>query len=148
MFEIGNQVVFQLVLATFFGTLLGLERELKKKEAGLQTYGLVALGSCLLTILAFNYFETLGGQPGLDFDPARIIQSIAIGIGFIGAGTVFKGRSYIEGLTTAAGLWVAAGIGIAIGSQFYFLATFTTFLALLILAGLGWLEEKIFRYPA
>jgi len=144
MFE--YQIILQLVLATLLGALLGLERELKKKEAGLQTYSLVALGSCLLTILAFNYFQVLGGQPGLDFDPSRVIQAIAIGIGFVGGGAVFKGKSYIEGLTTAAGLWVAAGIGIAVGTEFYFLAGFTTFLALLILAGLGVIEEKFFQH--
>lgn len=140
------QVAFQLVLATFLGALLGWERELKRKEAGLQTYSLVALGSCLLTILAFIYFENLGGRAGLDFDPSRVIQAIAIGIGFVGGGAVFKGDYFIEGLTTAAGLWVAAGIGIAVGTEFYWLAAFTTLIAFLILAGLGKLEEKFFRH--
>lgn len=144
MFE--YQMVLQLVLATFLGALLGWERELKKKEAGLQTYSLVALGSCLLTLLAFSYFETLSGQMGVDFDPSRIIQAIAIGIGFVGGGAVFKGDYFIEGLTTAAGLWVAAGIGIAVGTEFYYLAAITTFLALLVLAGLGKIEEKFFQH--
>jgi len=148
MIELGNQVVFQLFLATILGALLGLERELKKKEAGLQTYSLVTLGSCLFAILAFSHFNLMKGQVGLDFDPSRVIQAIAIGIGFIGAGSVFKGRSFIEGLTTAAGLWVAAGIGIAVGTEFYFLALVTTLLALIILAGLGWIETKVFQRPA
>ncbi len=144
MFE--YQTILQLFLATLLGALLGLERELKKKEAGLQTYSLVALGSCLLTILAFSYFQELAGQAGVDFDPSRIIQAIAIGIGFVGGGAVFKGKSFIEGLTTAAGLWVAAGIGIAVGTEFYVLAAITTFIALLILAGLGMIEEKFFQH--
>lgn len=148
MIEIETQVVFQLVLATILGAVLGLERELKKKEAGLQTYSLVALGSCLFTMLALSYFETMEGRAGLEFDPARIIQAIAIGIGFIGAGSVFKGRSFIEGLTTAAGLWVAAAIGIAIGTEFYLLGILATLLALIILAGLGWIEAKVFQHPA
>lgn len=140
------QLLLQLLLATLLGALLGLERELKKKEAGLQTYSLVALGSCLLTILAFSYFEALGGQAGISFDPSRIIQAIAIGIGFVGGGAVFKGKSFIEGLTTAAGLWVAAGIGVAVATEFYLLSVFTTFLALLILAGLGLVERKFFQH--
>ncbi|MEF8846865.1 MAG: MgtC/SapB family protein [Candidatus Paceibacterota bacterium] len=142
----GYQMMLQLILATLLGAILGLERELKEKEAGLQTYSLIALGSCLFTILAFNYFDILSGHAGLDFDPVRIIQSIAIGIGFVGGGAVFKGKSYIEGLTTAAGLWVAAGIGIAVGTEFYVLAVFTAFVALLILSGLGAVEEKFFRH--
>lgn len=140
------QIILQLVLATLLGALLGLERELKEKEAGLQTYSLVTLGSCLLAILVFAFYEKFSGQPGLDFDPGRIIQAIAIGIGFVGGGAVFKGDYFIEGLTTAAGLWTAAGIGIAVGSGLYWLATFTTLLALLVLAGLGRLEEKFFQH--
>ena len=72
-------------------------------------------------------------------------MAIAIGIGFIGAGVIFRQPSGIVGLTTAAGLWATAAIGIAAGAKLYFLAIFTTFLALLILAGLGELEEKIFK---
>ena len=140
------QLILQLILATVLGAILGLERELKEKEAGLQTYSLIVLGACLFTVLAFNYFESLSGHAGLDFDPARVIQAIAIGIGFVGGGAIFKGESFIEGLTTAAGLWVAAGIGIAVGTEFYTLALVTTFLTLLVLAGLGKVEKKFFQH--
>lgn len=139
------EIIAQLILATFLGALIGLEREYKKKEAGLQTCSLVALGACLFTIIAFELFISFLGKSGISFDPSRIIQAIAIGIGFIGAGVVFRQPSGTVGLTTAAGLWVIAAIGIAVGTQLYFLAVFTTFLALLVLAGFGELEKKVFK---
>jgi len=128
------EVFCQLILATLLGALIGLEREYKRKGAGLQTFSLVALGASLLTVITLQFGS---------FNPA-IIQAIAIGIGFIEAGVIFRQPSGTVGLTTAAGLWTTAAIGLAVGSGFYLLALFTTFLALLILSGLGLLEEKIF----
>ncbi len=126
------QIIFQLILAVILGSLIGFEREYKGKGAGLQTYSLVALGSCLFTLASSQF---------VGFNPALI----AIGIGFLGAGVIFRQSSGTIGLTTAAGLWLTAAIGVAVGAGFYFLAIFTTFLALLILAGFGLLEEKIFK---
>lgn len=139
------QIICQLFLATFLGVLIGLEREYKGKQAGLQTYSLVALGSCLFTIISFNLVNFSIGESGISPDPLRVIQAIAIGIGFIGAGVIFRQPSGIFGLTTAAGLWTTAAIGIAVGAGFYSLAIFTALLAILILAGLGLLEEKLFK---
>ena len=133
-----SQIIFQLFLATLLGGLIGLERETKKKEAGLQTYSLVALGTCLFTIISL-----LLAKSGI-IDPSPIILAIAIGMGFIGAGAIFRGENQIKGLTTAAGLWVTAAIGLAVGARFYLLAVCATFLVLIIFAGFGLLEEKIF----
>jgi putative Mg2+ transporter-C (MgtC) family protein len=141
----GSQIIIQLFLAFLLGGLIGLEREFKRKEAGLQTYSLVTLGSCLFTVISFRLFNFFAFEAGLSFDPARIIQAIAVGIGFIGAGVIFRQSSGMVGLTTAAGLWVASGIGVAVGSRLYFLAVTGTFLTLLIFAGLGLLEEKILK---
>jgi len=138
-------IICQLFLATLLGALVGLEREYKRKGAGLQTYSLVALGSCLFTVVSFELFNFFLLKSGISFDPSRIIQAIAIGIGFIGAGVIFRQPSGAVGLTTAAGLWTTAAIGIAVGAQLYFLAIFTALLALLILAGFGLLEEKLFE---
>ena len=126
------QIIFQLILAVILGSLIGFEREYKGKGAGLQTYSLVALGSCLFTLASSQF---------VGFNPALI----AVGIGFLGAGVIFRQPSGTIGLTTAAGLWLIAAIGVAVGASFYFLAIFTTLLALLILAGFGLLEEKIFK---
>ena len=138
-------IVYQLALAVFLGALIGSEREYKRKRAGFQTYSLVTLGSCLFTIIASEMVDFFFGRTGMAFDPVRVIQAIVLGISFIGAGAIFRHSSGITGLTTATGLWVAAGIGMTIGIELYCLATFVTFLVLVILFGFGWLETKIFK---
>jgi len=139
------EIIIQLILATILGALIGLERELKRKEAGLQTYSLVTLGTCLFTITSFELFNSFFGKSGISFDPSRIIMAVAVGIGFIGAGVIFRQGEGVVGLTTAAALWATAAIGIAVGVKLYFLASFVTFLTLLILAGFGEIEERIFK---
>ena len=139
------QIIFQAILATFLGAFIGLEREIKKKGAGLQTYSLVSLGSCLFTIICFELFNNFIGKNGISFDPSRVVQAVAVGIGFLGAGVIFQRPSRIEGLTTAAGLWAVSSIGIAVGAQLYFLAVFSTLLALFILFGFGFLEKKYLK---
>ncbi len=136
---------FQLILAIFLGAFIGLEREIKRKEAGLRTYSLVTLGTCLFTIIAFELFNFYEGKVGIVLDPSRIIQAIATGIGFIGAGVIFRQGEGIIGLTTAAGLWVAAAIGVAIAVKFYSLAIFTAFLTVFVLSIFGLLEEKVLK---
>jgi len=137
-------IICQLLLATFLGALIGLEREIKKKGAGLQTYSLVSLATCLFAIILFQFLNLFSGKDTI-FNLAGLIQAVAIGLGFIGAGVIFRHPSGIVGLTTAAGLWMAGAIGIATGAKLYFLAIFTTLLTLLILAGFGLLEEKLFE---
>jgi len=136
------EIVFQLILAMVVGSLIGLEREYQRKEAGLRTFSLVCLGSALFTVITFKIFANFPKTLGISFDPSRIIGQIVIGIGFLGAGIIIFRQRQIAGLTTAAALWVTAAIGAAIGARFYFLAIFVTFLAILILAGLRILEEK------
>lgn len=139
------QIFLQLLLATILGGLVGLEREYKKKEAGLRTYSLVSLGAALFTIISFQIFNFYIGKPGVNFDPSRIVGQIVLGVGFLGAGLIIFRGFRIEGLTTAAGLWVVAAIGVTVGIGLYFLAILVAFLALLILAGLRLVEEKFFE---
>jgi putative Mg2+ transporter-C (MgtC) family protein len=134
-----NEVFFQLILAVVLGGLIGLERELKKKGAGIQTYSLVSLGSCLFSLIAFS----LGNLKIID--PSSILVAIAVGMGFIGAGAIFRGETQVFGLTTAAGLWTVAAIGLAVGAKFYSLAIFSTVLVLIIFYFFGLLEEKFFK---
>jgi putative Mg2+ transporter-C (MgtC) family protein len=134
-----NEVFFQLILAVVLGSLIGLERELKKKGAGIQTYSLVSLGSCLFSLIAFS----LGNLKIID--PSSILVAIAVGMGFIGAGAIFRGETQVFGLTTAAGLWTVAAIGLAVGAKFYSLAIFSTVLVLIIFYFFGLLEEKFFK---
>ena len=136
----------QLLLAVILGALIGLEREYKRREAGLKTFSLVCLGSCFFTVLAFYISSHASQFPSfVQVDPGRVIQAVAIGIGFIGSGLIIYHKFQVEGLTTAATLWVTASIGVGIGSGLYFLAIFGTLLAILILAGFRLLEEKIFH---
>jgi len=126
------------------GGLIGLEREYKRKEAGLRTFSLVCLGSTLFTMVSLETFFLLSESKNIAFDPSRIIQAIAVGIGFIGGGLIIYRRFKIEGLTTAAGLWVTSAIGIAIGARLYFIAFTTSLLTIAILAILKSLERKVF----
>ncbi|MFZ5559593.1 MAG: MgtC/SapB family protein [Patescibacteria group bacterium] len=138
-------ILYQLLLAILLGALIGLEREIKRKGAGLQTYTLVSLGSCLFTIVAVKMFEIFIAITGANFDPSRIIQAVAIGIGFVAAGVVFRQEAGIAGLTTAAGLWVTAAIGVIAGVKLYTLAIIATILSLLVLIVFGSLEKRIFE---
>ena len=106
-------VAVRLVLATLFGSLVGVERANKRYAAGIRTFALVCLGSALATITGL-YFAQMSGNMA---DSARIPAQLLCGIGFLGAGTiVVTDRKRVKGLTTAAGLWVTASMGIAIGA--------------------------------
>lgn len=139
------QVILQLLLALVLGGVIGLERECKRKGAGLQTYSLVTLGACVFTIASCEIFYYFLGQPGVSFDPSRAILAVATGIGFIGAGVIIYRGDHIEGLTTAAGLWTVSAIGVAVGMKLYFLAVTATLLAIIILIIFGELEKKILK---
>jgi putative Mg2+ transporter-C (MgtC) family protein len=139
------QIFFQLLLASFLGGMVGLEREYGKKEAGLRTYTLVCLGSALFAIVALNGLGGFEKLASVRIDPIRIVQAIAIGIGFIGSGLIIFRKDHIEGLTTAAGLWVTSAIGIAVGLGLYSIAIFASLLSIGILSGLRILEERVLR---
>jgi putative Mg2+ transporter-C (MgtC) family protein len=119
------ELVARLILGFTLSGIVGLEREVSLKPAGLRTHILVGLGSTLLTILSLNAF------PGSD--TSRLAAAIVIGMGFVGAGTILKTGGKVIGLTTAATLWTAASIGIATGAGYYLLAVVVTILAFLVL---------------
>jgi putative Mg2+ transporter-C (MgtC) family protein len=123
-----TRMIVRLLLAVVLGGLLGYERKQKGKAAGQRTHMLVALGAAL--------FVVIPQQAGVsDADMTRVLQGIVTGIGFLGAGTIIKGRNDedVKGLTSAAGIWMTAAIGIAAGMGREFSAIFGTILALLIL---------------
>ncbi|MBQ7252156.1 MAG: MgtC/SapB family protein [Kiritimatiellae bacterium] len=128
------EIAVRLLVASACGMLIGFEREMRAKEAGVRTHFLVSFGSALFMIISTYGFLATAGVPGIrGADQARIAAQIVSGIGFIGAGTIMVNRGNITGLTTAAGLWVAAGIGMAVGSGLYFLGLLAT---VMVLAGL------------
>ena len=119
------EIFLRLIIAAIAGGLIGFERKTVHKPAGLRTHMLVCLGAALFTIVSITSF--------VDIDPARMIAGIVTGIGFLGAGTIFRAENHVKGLTTAASLWSVAAIGIAVGVGEYFLAAITTILVILIL---------------
>ncbi|CAI8900264.1 MULTISPECIES: MgtC/SapB family protein [Pseudomonas] len=125
-----TQVTVRLVMAALLGAILGFERELKGKAAGVRTHMLVALGAALFVLV-----PRMAGAD--DAALSRVVQGIVAGIGFLGAGTILKGHdqdvSNVKGLTTAAGLWMTAAIGVAAGMGREATAVISTVLALLVL---------------
>ena len=122
-------VVFRLTVAVLVGGLLGMERGLKNRPAGMRTYMLVCLGSCL--IMLTNQYIYQATQVG---DPMRLGAQVVSGIGFLGAGTIVVTKyNQIKGLTTAAGLWASAGVGLALGIGFYEAALVTGILIFFVL---------------
>jgi len=124
------EVLLQLVLAAFLGGIIGIERNLAGKTAGMRTYALVALGSALFSLMSIYAFVDFMGITNVD--PSRVASHVVVGIGFIGAGMIIFSENRLSGLTTAAGLWATAAIGMAVAYQFYLLAVFSTILILVI----------------
>jgi putative Mg2+ transporter-C (MgtC) family protein len=126
------EVLLRVALAAVLGGVLGFERELREREAGLRTHLLVCVGSALFTIVsAYGFSEFLrSGEAVVRADPTRIAAQIVTGIGFLGAGAIIRQGLSIRGLTTAATLWVVAAIGLATGAGYYSAAVITTGVAL------------------
>lgn len=131
----------RLLLAAVLGGMIGLERQLKQRPAGLRTNMFICFGSAMFTILSAALAGTMGG------DHTRIAAQIIPGIGFIGAGSILHAKRGVEGLTTAATIFVVASIGMACGGGLYLEATFATVLILLALLVLGWVETQFNLKP-
>jgi putative Mg2+ transporter-C (MgtC) family protein len=140
------EVIVRLGLASILGGAIGLERELREREAGLRTHLLVALGSALFTVVSaygFHEFE-FSRASGVTFDPTRIAAQIVTGIGFLGAGAIIRQGLAVRGLTTAASLWVVAAIGMAAGAGYYSAAAIATVLVIATLWPLRLLAYRLF----
>lgn len=129
-----NEIVMKIFVSTVLGLLIGLERQVHEKPAGLRTLSLVSLGSTLFTIVSLDFFGS--------GDPSRISAGIVTGIGFLGAGAIFKSENKVMGMTTAAELWIVAAIGLAVGIGMYFMAIVTTIAVLVIIIGGRAFEKK------
>jgi putative Mg2+ transporter-C (MgtC) family protein len=137
-----TQITLRLILSVFLSGLIGLERQIHRRSAGLRTHILVSLGSSLIMLTSLFVFDIYKGAVGLD--PARIAAGVITGIGFLGAGTIIRERENVKGLTTAASLWLVAAIGLAVGIGFYTASIITTVLALVVLLFLRYAEDMIF----
>ncbi|EPA04668.1 MgtC/SapB family protein [Candidatus Nitrosarchaeum limnium] len=126
------ETMVKLLLAVGLGAIIGFERELKHRPAGLRTHMLVSLGATVFTVISLSF----------DVDPARIAAGIVTGIGFLGAGNIIAQRGHIRGVTSAATLWVVAGIGLCVGVGQYAIAVISALLVFAILQ-LGRIEKRI-----
>lgn len=126
------QLVGLVAVAVVLGAVIGAEREIANKSAGLRTHALVAAGSALAVAIGHILYQ--GGSEGTTGDPGRALHAVLTGIGFIGAGAIIRHREQdVEGLTTAASIWFAAGVGIATGIGLPVVAVGATMIGLLVL---------------
>jgi putative Mg2+ transporter-C (MgtC) family protein len=141
----GWHVLLRLCVAAGLGAVVGFEREIRDREAGIRTHLLVSLGSGLFTIVsAYGFHEFLtAGSNVIRADPTRIAAQIVTGIGFLGAGAIIREGLSVRGLTTAGSLWVVAAIGMASGAGYYWAAVVTTLLTIFALGPLRVLSHKV-----
>jgi putative Mg2+ transporter-C (MgtC) family protein len=145
-FITNGDFIIKLVLAMSLGMVIGAERTLVHKEAGMKTHALVSMGAALFIIISEFLAQKYAGFSG--FNPAIIASNIIVGIGFLGAGSIIfqDSSSRVMGLTTAAGLWITAGIGMASGFGFYSLAIVATVLVLMVFIVMNIIEKPLQKY--
>jgi putative Mg2+ transporter-C (MgtC) family protein len=131
-----------MLISTVLGTVVGWERQMGRKPAGLRTHVLVCLGSTLFVLLGRHALaEAVPDTVHVNIDPTRIIHGVITGVGFLGAGSIMRTEGYVHGLTTAASVWMVAAIGVSVGVHAYSLAVIGTVLALIVLEGFRWVER-------
>ena len=135
-------ILLPCILALIFGGLIGFQREKAERPAGLRTHALVCLGSTVFTLISYLGFSSLYGV-----DPSRIAAGIVTGIGFIGAGVIFRLGPLVRGVTTAASIWVVASVGMALGTKLYYLALLVTILGFITLSIFKYIEDKVIKLP-
>ncbi len=128
LFNGQGEYIIRIVIAAFCGSLIGLERSRRQKEAGLRTHIIVCLGSALIMVISKYGFFDVVVRDSVQVDASRVAANIITGISFLGAGVIFLKGSSIRGLTTSAGLWTTAACGMAIGAGMYAVGIFTTIL--------------------
>lgn len=133
-----QDVALKLILSALIGGIIGLEREVHEKPAGVRTNALICMGSALIMTVSIYVMQTYGSQAA---DPARIAAHVIAGIGFIGAGVIMRSKGSVHGLTTAATIWAVSGIGLAIGCGFYVAALTSAFIILIVLLVIGRIEK-------
>lgn len=146
-------ILLRLVVALLLGAIIGFERESHEHAAGMRTNALVALSSCLFMIISIYGFSSVMGIPHVQLDPSRVASYVVAGIGFLGAGSIFRSQAQdqerVKGLTTAASIWIVAAIGLACGGGMLLEALGTTLLALAVLILLRFVEKILSaRRPA
>jgi putative Mg2+ transporter-C (MgtC) family protein len=135
--DLNSYILFRLMLAALLGGLVGLERQLRHKPAGIRTNMLICFGAALFTVISYEMAGNVGG------DHTRIAAQIIPGIGFIGAGVVIRERGAVMGITSAATIFVMASVGMAVGAGMLATAIFSTFFVLVALVAVGFAEDRL-----
>lgn len=137
------QAVLRTLAAVIVGCLIGLDRELRNKPAGMRTHILISLAAALFTLITFELHYQFAGQEGTrTADPVRIIEAVTAGVAFLAAGAIIQSRGNVQGLTTGANMWLAGALGVACGAGYYVLAVIGTVFALIVLVVLAKLEAR------
>jgi putative Mg2+ transporter-C (MgtC) family protein len=136
-FSIDQEITWRVLISLIIGAVIGFEREYHSKAAGLRTMIMICLGSTIFTIVS----TSIGGS-----SPDRIASNIITGIGFLGAGVIFKDGLTISGITTATTIWIAAALGMAVGAGEYFIALMGSMIVIVVLSGLSAITERIERF--
>ncbi|MEK7015638.1 MgtC/SapB family protein [Bacillus sp. FSL R9-9410] len=139
--------IIRIGVAGLLGAIIGMEREIRSKEAGLKTHFLVAVGSALIMVVSKYAFSDIVFEDHMSLDPSRIAAQVVSGVGFLGAGTIIIQKQAVKGLTTAAGLWATAGIGLAIGAGMYVVGVGATILVLIGLEIVSRIFKVQFLFP-
>lgn len=130
------EIAFRFLLAGLCGALIGYEREIKNRAAGLRTHTLVAIAAAVFTILTFEIHRITNA----DGDPVRIISAVTGGVAFLAAGSIIQSGGRVSGLTTGAAMWMAGALGVACGAGFYVVAVIATVMTILVLSVMKLLE--------
>jgi putative Mg2+ transporter-C (MgtC) family protein len=141
-----HEYIFRLICAMVFGGVVGFERQVRGRSAGLRTNILVCLGSAAVIVVFQKLSEFSFHNPAIRFDPARAAAGVITGIGFLGAGTIMKSKDFVRGLTTAASIWVVSAVGVTVGLGEYVISFTLTFLVLVALYFFHRLKIKEDRY--
>ncbi len=137
-------VFLRLLAAILLGGVIGWERHIHSKPAGMRTHMMITLAACLFTLAAFGMIDrTWAGETAVKFDPLRLIAAITSGVAFLAAGTIINARGHIHGLTTGAGMWLAGAVGLSCGAGQIPLAALATVMALVVL----WFLRRFERDP-
>ncbi len=141
-----GQITLRLLLAVLLGAVLGIEREVMGKPAGLRTHMMVSMGAAAFTLVTLEIFSSVRQvMENTRSDPIRIVEGIIGGIGFLGAGTIIRSRGSVEGITTAASIWVVGAVGLACGAGYFKVAGIIVAFAMVIISGVGRLEDRFIR---
>jgi len=141
------EIIVKLLLATGLSALVGLEREVRNKPAGLRTHMLVGLGAAAVCVFAYgmadSFDTTAEANEVIKLDMIRVISGVIGGLGFLGGGAILQSRGEVQGMTTAAGIWIVGGIGIGCGTGNYFAVIVTTLIAVACLIPARLLERSL-----